>query len=78
MESLKDILLEKNLDEPSDITALRNYYMQKFKTKPDIAITKNNIVLKVPNGKIASEIRGSILEIQRRCQLTKKLFIKIG
>lgn len=77
MDSLKDLLLTKNLDEPSEITSLKDYFHANFKISPKIKLTQNAIVVEVPNGKIASEIRGRMLDIERRCQLTKKLFVKI-
>ena len=78
MESLKDLLLEKNLDEPSEVTALRDYYQALFKKKPSVKITANAIVLTVPNGKIATEMRARQLDIEMRCQLTKKFIVRIG
>ena len=78
MDSLKDLLIQKNLEEPTEITALRDYYQQTFKLLASIKVTPNNIVLIVPNSKLATEVRARTLDIQRRCQLTKKLFIKVG
>lgn len=78
MESLKDFLLEKNLDEPSEVTALRDYYQALFKKKPSIKVTSNAIILTVPNGKIATEIRARQLDIEMRCQLTKRFVVRIG
>jgi len=77
MDSLKDLLIQKNLDEPSDVTALKDYYQSIFKLPAQVKVTPNSIVLIVPNGKIATEIRSRTLEIQRRCQLTKKFYVKV-
>jgi len=78
MDSLKDLLIQKNLDEPSEVTALKDYYQSNFKLPAIVKITQNSIILVVPNGKIATEIRSRTLEIQRRCQLTKKFFVKVS
>lgn len=78
MDSIKDLLLQKNLDEPTEITALRDYYEKSFGLPASINVTPRSIVLNVPNSKLASEIRLRTLEIERRCQLTKKLFIKVS
>lgn len=77
MDSLKNLLIQKNLDEPSEITALKAYCQENFKITPSIKITTRNVVLIVPNSKLATEIRARSLDIQRRCQLTKNLFIKV-
>lgn len=78
MDSIKDLLMQKNLEEPTEITALKDYYEKTFGLPASIKITQKSIVLNVPNSKLASEVRLRTLEIERRCQLTKKLFIKVS
>lgn len=78
MDSIKDLLIQKNLDEPTEITALKDYVQQNFHVLAKIKITPNSIILSVPNSKLASEIRLRTLDIQRRCQLTKKFFVKVS
>jgi len=78
MDSLKDLLAQKDLDEPTEVSALRDYYRQQFMSLPSIKVTANNIVLIVPNSKIASEIRYRRLEIERRCLFTKRFIVRVG
>lgn len=78
MDSLKDILHQKNLDEPTEVTALRTYCQEMFHFTPSIGIKKDALFLNVPNGILATELRMRIPEITRRCQLTRKLVIRIG
>lgn len=70
--------MNKNLDEPTELVALRDYYEQTFKLPASIQMTPRSIVLIVPNSKLATEVRARTLDIERRCQLTKKLFIKVS
>ncbi len=78
MDSLKDLLASKDLDEPTEVTALREYCESQFKFTPKISVKKEAIWLFVPNGILATELRMRFPEIQRRCQLTAKLVIRIG
>lgn len=78
MDSLKDLLQYKNVDEPGEISALKEYFHSTFKISPIIKVNPKAIVIIVPNSKLATEVRGRILEIERRCQLTKQLFVKVG
>jgi len=78
MESIKDLLASKNLDEPTEIAALREYCQNLFNFLPEISIKNDCIWLKVPNGIIASELRMRITDIQMRCGLTQKLVIRIA
>jgi hypothetical protein len=78
MDSIKDILATKNLDEPTEITALKKYCEDLFKFTPKISLKKDMIWMSVPNGILATELRMRLPEINRRCGLTQKLIIRIG
>lgn len=78
MDSLKDLLSAKNLDEPTEIAALREYCQQLFSITPKISIKNDCIWLLVPNGILATELRMRTPEIKTRCGLTKKLVVRIG
>lgn len=78
MDSLKDILAKKDLDEPSELTALREYCRSLFKFEPKISVNNSGIWLTVPSGALATELRMRLPEINRRCGLTQKLIIRIG
>jgi hypothetical protein len=78
MDSIKDLLAQKDLDEPTEITALKEYCQELYQFKPKIAVRKDSIWLYVPNGMLATEMRMRQTEINRRCGLTQKLVIRIG
>jgi len=78
MDSIKDILDKKDLDEPTEITALKDYCQELFQFKPKITIRGDAIWLYAPNGILATELRMRFPEIKRRCGLTTKLVIRIG
>lgn len=78
MDSIKDLLYQKNLDEPSEVASLRNYCLETFNFTPLISVKKDVLLLAVPNGILATELRMRVPEITRRCQLTRKLIIRIG
>jgi hypothetical protein len=78
MDSLKDILVKKDLDEPTEVTALKEYCQELFNFTPKISLKDDLIWMSVPSGALATELRMRLPEIQRRCDLTKKLVIRIG
>jgi hypothetical protein len=78
MDSIKDVLSKKDLDEPTEITALKEYCQETFDFIPKISTRKSGLWLIVPNGILATELRMRLPEIIRRCGLTKRLIIKIG
>ena len=78
MDSIKDLLQHKNLDEPTEVAALRGYCEDLFKVTPKITINGEILWCKVPNGIIATELRMRQPEVISRCGITKKLRITIG
>jgi hypothetical protein len=78
MDSLKDILVNKDLDEPTEVSALKQYCQDMFDFVPKISLKNDAIWLSAPNGMLATELLMRLPEINRRCQLTKKLVIRIG
>ncbi len=78
MDSIKDILVHKNLDEPTEVTSLREYCQKEFNFTPKLQVRKDALWLYAPNGILATELRSRFPEINRRCQLTGKLVIRIG
>jgi hypothetical protein len=78
MDSLKDLLAQKDLDEPTEVTALKNYCQDQFNFSAKISLTKNVLWLTVPNGILATELRMRQTDIIARCGITKSFRIKIG
>ena len=78
MDSLKDILSHKDIEEPTEVSALREFVKQEYNIDPTIKVAANLITLYMPNASMSSLLRMRYHEIQRRCQLTRKLYIRIG
>ncbi|MCA9348789.1 hypothetical protein KC878_01450 [Candidatus Saccharibacteria bacterium] len=77
MDSLKDLLLQKNMEEPTEVTALREFIRQEFELTPEIRIQPNMLTVYMPNAATASILRMRYYEVKTRCQLTRKLYVKI-
>jgi len=78
MDSLKDILENKNLDEPTEVTSLRAFIKSEYNLDPTIKIQRDVITVYMPNASLATTLRMRYRELQTRCQLTRKLYIRIG
>ena len=78
MDSIKNLLQNKNLDEPTEITAIRSYCESILNFTPKINVNNDIIWVAAPNGILATELRMRQNEVIERCGLTKKLRIKVG
>lgn len=78
MDSLFNILGDKNFDEPPEATSIKKYVQETFQSPATVLVRDTEIVVTVGNGALASALRMRGPELKRRCQLTKKLVIKVG
>lgn len=78
MDSLSDILRRKDFDEPPEITAIKKYVQDEFKTDVGVQVRDKDIVINVASAALANTLRLRTPEIKRRCQTTKRLTFRIG
>jgi hypothetical protein len=78
MDSLMDILGNKDFDEPPEMSAIKKYVQDEFGVTVGVQLRERDIVIMVPNAALANTLRLRGPEIKRRCQLTKRLTFRIG
>jgi hypothetical protein len=78
MDSLNNILSGRDFDEPPEMTAIKKYVQDEFKTEVSVLSRDKDIVITVPNAALANTLRLRSPEIKRRCQLDKRLIFRIG
>lgn len=60
------------------MASIKKYVQDEFKTEVGVQIRERDIVVSVPNAALANTLRLRGPEIQRRCQLDKRLTFRIG
>lgn len=78
MDSLSSILGNKDFDEPPEISSIKKYVKDEFQTDVSVQVRDKDIVVVVPSSALANTLRLRRLEMERRCQLDKKLVFRIG
>lgn len=79
MDSLNSILGRKDFDEPAEVTAVKKFVHDEFKTTVTVMSRERDIVITVPSASMASALRLRSPELKRRCQINdKKIIIRIG
>lgn len=77
MDSLDSILKHKDFDEPPEMTAIKKYVQDEFKTAVGVQVRDKDIVISVPSAALANTLRLRVPDIKRRCQLDKRLTFRI-
>ena len=77
MDTLKDLLVARNLEQPSELKSI-NDWLAKF-LGADFTVTDHpkNITIAVADGKIAYYLRTQLSHLEAYAAPTKKLYIRI-
>lgn len=78
MDSLFNLLSNKNFDEPPESASLKKFVADEYKTAVTVLVREKDIVVSAPSAALVSTLRLRSPEIKRRCQLTKRLVFRIG
>lgn len=78
MDSLHTILSNKDFDEPPEMSAIKKYVQDEFKTDVSVQVRDKDIVVTVSSAALANTLRLRGPEIKRRCQLDKKITFRIA
>jgi hypothetical protein len=78
MDDLAKLLKDKGLNEPPEISKIKQFIKQKYDSDVTVLVRPKDIVLSVDNAALANTIRLNILELKSSCQITKKVSIRIG
>jgi len=78
MDSLSNILSQKDFDEPPEIASIKKYVQDEFKTDIAVQVREKDIVISVPNAALVNTLRLRGPEIKRRCQIDKRLTFRIA
>lgn len=78
MDSLNSILLNKNFDEPPEITAIKSYVERHFKAQVKIKLASNVIIITTGSAALAGTLRMYIRDIQSAAGTEKRLVLRVG
>lgn len=78
MESLGSILTAKNFDEPTEITALKNYVFETYESLCGVSQGKGILIVTVTSAGLANMLRYNQVFIRKHCGIEGKLLIRIG
>lgn len=78
MDSLNEILLKKDFEEPFEVSAIKNFVQRTFHSSVTVRLNNNIIIITTPSASLANSLRFHIPQIQKEAATTKKLVLRIG
>ena len=78
MDSIKDLLRQKDFDKPDEIQQIKDFVKSKFDEEPAVKLTTNNIIITVSSAALAGALRMHLHHLAKDLRTEKKLLIRIG
>jgi ribosomal protein L31E len=78
MDSLNNILLHKDFDEPPEIAAIKAYVQRHFQSDVSVKITPQAIVINTRSAALAGTLRMHLRQIQTAADTEKRLVLRIS
>jgi hypothetical protein len=78
MDSLFNILSDKDFDEPSEIKAIKLYVKKRFNADVGVKIRDRDIVVLVSSAALANTLRLDGPAMKRYCGIEKRISFRIG
>lgn len=78
VDSLFNILSNKDFDEPPEISSIKKYVRETFDAEVGVQVREKDIIITVSSAALAGTLRLRGPEMKRRCQLDKRLIFRIG
>ena len=82
MDSLFDLLSNRNIDEPSEIRIIKDYVRQNFKETVGVQVRERDIVVTVRSSALAGTLRTRAYDISKLLENSdkhdKRLIFRIG
>lgn len=77
-DSLADILLNRNFDEPPEATAIKRYVMEKYDKSVAVTVREKDITITAQSAAFANTLRMQWKQLQKAASTEKRLVFRIA
>ena len=78
MQSLSDIMGNKDFGVPAEVTEIKAYVLRHFKTEVGITVQDRAIVITTRSAALAGSLRPHLHKLKEQLKTDKRLIIRIG
>jgi hypothetical protein len=78
MDSLQDILGQKNFTPPDEIAVIKDYIKRRYDSPSRVKIEKSAIIVSVPSSALAATIYLERQTLIEHCNLKQRLVVRSG
>lgn len=78
MQSLLDILGDKDFEQPPEIATIKTFVRKKYSTDVGVNVQTHSITITTRSASLAGSLRPQLHTLKKQLDTDKKLFIRIG
>jgi hypothetical protein len=78
MDSLQDIMGNKNFTPPDEINVIKDYIKRRYDSPPRIKVEKTAIIISVPSSALAATIYLERQTLIEHCNIKLRLVVRSG
>ena len=76
-ESLFDILSRKDFDEPSEMTAIKQYVQEHFQVAVEVIVRERDIIVSAPSAALVGTLRFHVPKLRAAAKTHKRIVLRI-
>lgn len=77
MDSLYNLLSNKNYDEPPEVAAIKGYIRSMYNAPCSVSVRGSSIVVQVTSAALAGKLRFDMQNLQAAAETDKKIILRI-
>lgn len=78
MQSLQDIIGNKDFYQPAEIEQIKTFVRKKFSSDVGVTVQNHSITITTTSASLAGSIRSTLHKLKKEIETDKKIFIRIG
>ncbi len=77
-DSIADLLGKRSYDEPPEVSIIKNFIRENFRSESSVAIKDRQIIITVQGAALAGTLRMHLHALKELCKTEKRLVIRIS
>lgn len=78
MDGLGDILARRNMDEPPEVRAIKDYVRRYYETEVKVTMQQHAIIVSARSAALIGSLRINLPKLQEAAHSDKRIMLRVG
>lgn len=78
MDTLFNLLADRDFDEPAEIRLIKDYVRNQFQASVGVTLAQQQIIITTPSAALAGSLRPHLHKLKKELATDRRLLIRIG